>query len=87
MGELSDDDKRELEDLRRKLAGRIAKATFEEKRRILKRLRVKCIWNDRTGELTASGLFAGKVIDTTSFSASDTLNTTQKCGLRRFMLG
>jgi len=46
----------ELRQYRAKLARGIASATFEDKRKYLDWLKVKCIYDSRTKELTIAGL-------------------------------
>ena len=65
-GMLTEDEENELRAFGRMLAGTLGDMSFEEKRRILTVLDVKCVWNDETDELTVSGAFRGTTLNVTS---------------------
>ncbi len=68
VGVLSEDDERELRKLRDKIVKGLDKTDFDAKRRLLLEfLKIRCIWDDQTRELTVSGIFGGeRILSTTS---------------------
>jgi hypothetical protein len=66
-GALSEENERELRKLRDKIVKGLDKMDFKAKRQLLELLKVRCVWNDETRELTVSGIFGGdKVLSTSS---------------------
>jgi len=66
-GALSESDERELRKLRNKIVQGLEQVDFDAKRQLLEMLRVRCVWNDETRELTVSGIFGGdKILSTSS---------------------
>ena len=66
-GVLSEDAENELRKLREKIVKGLDSADFDSKRQLLEILKVRCVWNDKTSELTVSGLFGdGQILSITS---------------------
>jgi len=56
-GILSKDAEKELRALRVIIATALVSANFDEKRKILELLHIRCVWDDQAKELTVSGIF------------------------------
>lgn len=59
-GVLSEDDERELRDLREKIVTGLNGMDFAAKRQLLELLKVCVVWDDEASELTVSGIFGSK---------------------------
>lgn len=69
-GVLSEDDEQELREFRERIVRGLDSADFDDKRRLLEMLAVKCVWDSDKSELTVSGILSpdGKILSISSLS-------------------